>query len=647
MELKEAIKKRGYVLYSDFGDVGDGVANDHEAIRLAHEFANETGFPVKADMQATYYIEKKSAPAVIKTDTDWRGAAFIIDDTRLTEKDSVYSFVIVSDEESFFFERDSKEVAAFNAMRDDDGIVIKGINHKENKTKKFPLALGYPAMRRDFDDESIAYNRWGYVDSVGSAQEECFLVDEYGNVDPSTTALIDYKQVTRILVHKTEIKPITVKNARFIGLASQMNSILTGGNISSGIRVARPNTTVENIEHIIKNERPRSSCARYNEETKLWDDVTDEGFFFNVENNKVYKDGEIYTGSDVMRFRGHTYTGFVALGGTHNVLIKDCIFQARTYYNCGTYDISCYNSTNIVFENCRQSNYYDPRPRFQVYGESTFPNLSLCWGIMGSNYCKNIDFINCVLTRFDAHRGVYNGRIIGGKMGVLRLIGGGEFLLDGVEFARLNCAPLQLRSDYGGTFNGTLTVRNCTFRNAMESTTGEKAPISSLIDAPTANWNNGYKNYFPNLVIDNIKIDTVQTELALVNDSGTKYNPEGSHYPIRSLLEPVHDPEAKFDVYYETRDPEVYKNRPERFEFLKGMDVLPEVIEHKNKTYTLIFKDVKNINPYNPPEFIEIKGMKGAVNANGEPITLSLFDCEFFKSTEIFDSDSVLKRTES
>jgi len=645
MKSFEEIRNRGYVLYSDFGAVGDGISEDHEAIRRAHEFANETGLPVKADAGASYYIEKKSAPAVIRTDTDFCGVTFIIDDTKLTQNESCYTFSVESDEKDVFFERDSELVAAINAMRDSDGIVIKGINHGEGKTKKFPIALGYKAMIRVYDDESIAYNRYGYVDSRGSAQEEVFLVDENGNIDPSTTALIDYKKVTRILVHKTDIKPITVKNAKFIGLASQMNSLLTGGNISSGIRVSRPNTTIENLEHIIKNERPRSSCARYNEETGLWDDVTDEGFFFNVENNKVYKDGEIYTGTDVMRFRGHTYTGFVAMGGTYNILIKDCIFQGRTYYNSGTYDISCYYSTHVVFRNCIQSNYYDPRERFTLHGKSTVPNLSLCWGIMGSNYCKNIDFINCELTRFDAHRGVYNGKIIGGKMGVLRLIGGGEFILDGVEIARLHGSPLQLRSDYGATFNGTLTVKNCIFKNAWESYTGEKSPITALIDAPSANWDFGYGTYFPNIVIDNIKVDTVQNELPLVADSGTVYKSDGSHYPIRSLVrEDVHDPDARFDAYYETRDPEAPKNHPERFNHLKGFSGEAETVAHKNGTYTLIHRSVKNINPYKPPVFIEIKNMKGAVNANGEPLTLTLYDCNFFENTKIFDSDSVLKR---
>ena len=644
-----AIKERGYVLYSDFGAVGDGVAEDHDAIIRAHEYANEFGLPVKADEGATYYIEKKSAPAVIKTDTDFRGATFIIDDTRLTDKESCYTFTIESDEENFFLGEDSDAVKALKAMRDEDGIVIKGINHGDERTKKLPIKLGYKAMLRIYDDASIAYNRYGYVDSVGSAQEEVFLVDEEGNIDPSTTALIDYMDVTRILVHKTEIKPITVENATFIGLASQMNSILTGGNISSGIRVARPNTTVKNLKHVIKNERARSSCARYNEETKLWDDLTDEGFFFNVEDNKIYKNGELYTGNDVYRFRGHTYTGFVSLGGTYNVLIKDCVFQARTYYNCGTYDISCYYSDHVVFENCIQSNYYDPRDRFKKFGESTYPNLSLCWGVMGSNYCKNIDFINCVLTRFDAHRGVYNGRIIGGKLGVLRLIGGGEFLLDGVEIARVNGAPLQFRSDYGGTFNGTLTIRNCVIKDGSYSASGTLSPIQALIDAPAPHWDNGYNTYFPNLVIDNLKIDTAQSELVLVKDYSVKYSPTGSHYPIRSIIrEDVHDPNATFDAYYETRDPDALKNHPERFrKFEKNKEYEREIIEHKNKTYTVIYKDVKNICPYAPPKFIEIKNMKGATNAVGEPLTLTLYDCNFFKETNIIDEDGVLVRNKA
>jgi hypothetical protein len=70
----------GFVRYSDFGAKGDGKTDDIEAIVAAHAFANEKGLPVKADEGATYYIGGKNRTAVIRTNTDFGTAAFVIDD---------------------------------------------------------------------------------------------------------------------------------------------------------------------------------------------------------------------------------------------------------------------------------------------------------------------------------------------------------------------------------------------------------------------------------------------------------------------------------------------------------------------------------------------------------------------------------------
>ena len=51
----EDIIKRGYVLYSDFGAVGDGISEDYESLYNAHVFANEHGLDVRADNGKTYY----------------------------------------------------------------------------------------------------------------------------------------------------------------------------------------------------------------------------------------------------------------------------------------------------------------------------------------------------------------------------------------------------------------------------------------------------------------------------------------------------------------------------------------------------------------------------------------------------------------
>ena len=81
---------RDYVTYEDFGAVGDGKTEDYAAICRTHEYANEHKLTVKGTPGKTYYIKDTKLGtdevhvAVIKTNVDWCGAHFIIDDTDLT-----------------------------------------------------------------------------------------------------------------------------------------------------------------------------------------------------------------------------------------------------------------------------------------------------------------------------------------------------------------------------------------------------------------------------------------------------------------------------------------------------------------------------------------------------------------------------------
>ena len=81
-------KANGLVRYSDFGAKGDGKTDDIDAIAAAHAFANQHGLLVKADEGATYYIGGKERTAVIRTDTDFGTAAFIIDDTEVQNRNA-------------------------------------------------------------------------------------------------------------------------------------------------------------------------------------------------------------------------------------------------------------------------------------------------------------------------------------------------------------------------------------------------------------------------------------------------------------------------------------------------------------------------------------------------------------------------------
>src|SRR5690606_16806711 len=79
-------KQRGYILYSDLGAKGDGKADDIDAIAATHALANQEGLTVKADPAFTYYISGKARTAVIRTDTDFGSAKFILDDTQVENR---------------------------------------------------------------------------------------------------------------------------------------------------------------------------------------------------------------------------------------------------------------------------------------------------------------------------------------------------------------------------------------------------------------------------------------------------------------------------------------------------------------------------------------------------------------------------------
>ena len=69
------------VYYSEYGAKGDGVTDDFDAIIAAHAAANKTGATVRADAGAKYCIGGAAKTARVETDTDWRDAEFIIDDS--------------------------------------------------------------------------------------------------------------------------------------------------------------------------------------------------------------------------------------------------------------------------------------------------------------------------------------------------------------------------------------------------------------------------------------------------------------------------------------------------------------------------------------------------------------------------------------
>jgi hypothetical protein len=141
------------------------------------------------------------------------------------------------------------------------------------------------------------------------------------------------------------------------------------------------------------------------------------------------------------------------------------------------------------------------------------------WGIMNSNTCKNFYFNNCEVNRFDAHQGFWNAYLTNSTFGhTINLTGGGELYMDNVT-KLTGSSFITLRGDYGGSFDGNVTIKNSFFcayyaydslKGGAETTSVYTDPIYVIDsgfedDLLYLNWNFGYSCTLPhNIVIDNL-----------------------------------------------------------------------------------------------------------------------------------------------
>ena len=155
----------------------------------------------------------------------------------------------------------------------------------------------------------------------------------------------------------------------------------------------------------------------------------------------------------------------------------------------GTYDIAPNRALNVSFVNCSQTNdITDGR----------------YWGILGSNYCKNLLYDSCTLSRFDAHMGVANATIRNSTLGHqgINAIGSGTFTVEKSTIYGRNL--INLRSDYGSTWQGEFVIRNCVFVPA-----GGRSTSASLIGGSYSGQHDfGYTCYMPErITIENLQIE--------------------------------------------------------------------------------------------------------------------------------------------
>lgn len=473
------------IYYEDFGAKGDGVTDDFTAIKKCHDYANKYGHTVNATPGAVYYIGKNAAgsPAVIKTDVNWHGCYFIIDDRELrqplTAEQNGGTAVLASP---------GWESPIFSVERDSPASTLAGgsmpISYIYKGTSNIGFSLGYKAMLVLYNDNVKHYIRYGLNANNGSSQHELILVDEYGNVDPSTPIQWTYETVSSIIVYRIDDKPITISGGEF----NEDEGIDNRTHFEQKYNVARSFYTY---------------CYRNIQITRsnvILENITHEYTDYTPENEG---------GS------GAPYNGFTSIKNCNNVTIRGIEFMCPpTFYletqktnNMGSYEISAGLANNVLYKNCTQSNF------FEKDGSITFH------GLMGTNYCKNLAFEDMFVCSFDAHCGVYNASIKNSTAEHLNFIGDGDILLENVTiYADATKTAMNFRSDYGSTWAGNITI------NGLEMRYSNKLSSSSQLTVMKATWNNhnfGYTVSYPQHIVIN-DLSTVRYTFG-VNSDGTRW----------------------------------------------------------------------------------------------------------------------------
>ncbi len=427
------------VRYSDYGAKGDGVTDDFDAIVKAHAFANKANLPVQADTDAIYYIGGADKTAIIQTNTDWKNAKFIFDDTKVEKRNkSIFSVTSKLRSES-----------------------VKTIQTLKKDQKKLDLSYPHDSFIVVTDQSTKHFIRYGANQNNGSAQTDVLVIDKSGNINGNTPLQWDFDKISSMTVCPIDDDTLTIHGGHFTTIANQEASHYN--YYARGINITRSNVIVKDFIHTVTEEKES----------------------------------------------GAPYGGFITILNCANVIVQNGVFCGHKIYrtigsgkvpvSMGSYDISVGKACNITFKNCRQIN--------DIHDSSR-------WGVFGSNFTKNITFDTVMFSRFDAHQGVFNATIKNSSLGHqgINLIGGGTFLIENSKVYGTNF--INLRSDYGSTFNGNIIIRNCEYtpRN------GATCDAIILNGSNSGQHDFGYTCYMPR----KISIDGL-----VINDSNPVKNYQG------------------------------------------------------------------------------------------------------------------------
>lgn len=364
--------------------------------------------------------------------------------------------IVIHDED--IMDKDTRNYAIFqitsgiNNVIINDSEVLKDIQVNKKTTKIEELAGYGECLCIVYNADKKQYIRSGENQNSGASQEDLFKIDNEGNV--LNEIQWNFENITSIRLIKIPEETITIENANFTTILPETDYEQESEYFNRNIICNRSNTEIKNINHSVNNTE---------------------------------------------RLAG-PYYGFIRIAYVVDVVLKNSNLYSHKYSQKSNYDLVLENSTNIEIDNVMSNDIED------IYR----------WGITGTNYTKDITYRNCILNRIDAHCGVHNLTVENSTVGIkgFTLTGSGNLNLKNVT--RLGSTSfVELRADYGSTWNGNINIEDCTYK----PTNSNQIIRFEVTYDDNKPHNYGYDLYLPNINISNLKIEDENN----INNSGEYY----------------------------------------------------------------------------------------------------------------------------
>jgi len=257
------------------------------------------------------------------------------------------------------------------------------------------------------DANQKRFIRRGLNRNAGTPQREVFILRRDGSIEGAINW--DYANVTTIEAKPLDPTPLVLRGGLFIHIANRVKQEAGYTYWSRGIQIKRSNTEVNGLTCLVVGE------------------------------------------TDV----GQPYGGFLSAYQCANITFRDCNIAPRKMYRTigtagepvgmGSYGYSASLVVNFRMINCRMEGIND-RSR---------------WGVVHTDFMKNVVLEDCVLSRMDVHQGVSGDYIIRrctlGYAG-LNAIGRGRLVIEDSTLHGGNL--ISFRGDYGSTWEGDVAIRD-------------------------------------------------------------------------------------------------------------------------------------------------------------------------------------------